>query len=293
MAADHVRFRRTEGLLRESLHRQAVVAEDIGLAPGDGVLVRNAGDVKRHTHAGLHQQRGAGFAQAAVDRVLFRGDDRAALAAGFEHGFGVQRFDRMQAQHASAQPMVGQPASGQQGMDDCLSGGDESDIVAGAELNGFAHLELCAGRVKGIRGRFAETEVNGPVGARGGADGLPCLEIVSRSDEGQVVNRAQSRKSCREWWVLPRATIADAGADADEPDRDIRVTDIVLDLFERPCRKKTGRRNREYLLARSRKPCRDTDQILLSHTNLDELFREALAKRAQLARAAGIAGNHD
>ena len=63
------------------------MAEDVGLAAGDGVFIGNADDAERHAHAGLHQHGGTRFAQAAMDRVFFRGDDRAALAAGFEHGF--------------------------------------------------------------------------------------------------------------------------------------------------------------------------------------------------------------
>ena len=44
----------------------------------------NADDPQRHRHAGLHQHGGTRFAQSAVDRMFFDGDDRAAFAAGVE-----------------------------------------------------------------------------------------------------------------------------------------------------------------------------------------------------------------
>ena len=67
---------------RQSFHRDAVVPEDVGLAAGDRVFVRNADDAKRHGNAGLHQHGGTRLAQAAVDRVFLDRDDGPALAAG-------------------------------------------------------------------------------------------------------------------------------------------------------------------------------------------------------------------
>ena len=60
----------------EAFHRDAVVAEDVGLAAGDRVFVRDADDPQRHGDAGLHQHGGTRFAQSAVDRMFFDGDDR-------------------------------------------------------------------------------------------------------------------------------------------------------------------------------------------------------------------------
>ena len=51
----------------EAFHRDAVVAEDVGLAAGDGVFVGNADDAERHGARPACSSTGARFAEAAVD----------------------------------------------------------------------------------------------------------------------------------------------------------------------------------------------------------------------------------
>ena len=109
----------------------------------------------------------------------------------------------------------------------------------------------------------------------GGADGFARLEIVRRHDDGEVVNRAQRGEVVQRMMRAAERAVADAGADADEPGRHIRVADVVLDLLERPRREKAGRRNGERLLARRRQSGGDADQVLLGDADFDELFRQA------------------
>ena len=87
--------------------------------------------------------------------------------------------------------------------------------------------------------------------------------------------------------------VADAGADADERRRNVRVTDVVLDLLQRAGGEEAGRRNAERLFAARRQPGGDADQVLLRDADFDELLGQRLAERAELARAARIAGDGD
>ena len=50
----------------EPFHRNPVVPENIRLRAGDGVLVRNAGDVEGNGNPGLHQDSRAGLAEAGA-----------------------------------------------------------------------------------------------------------------------------------------------------------------------------------------------------------------------------------
>ena len=79
------------------------------------------------------------------------------------------------------------------------------------------------------------------------------------------MNRAQSRNVVQGMMRAAKGAVTHAGADADEPNRDVRVADVVLDLFERSCREKAGGRYGKWLLARSRKSSGDTHEVLLRH----------------------------
>ena len=74
------------------------------------------------------------FAQSAVDRVFFDGDDRAALAAGargsrrVSSGFTVCMLSTRQ-----FEAVFGELAGGQQAMDDRFAGADEAHVVARRE----------------------------------------------------------------------------------------------------------------------------------------------------------------
>ena len=72
----------SRGGLRQTLHGDAVVAENIGLAAGHRVLVGYADDAQRHSDTGLHEHGGTRFAQTAVYRMFLDCDNRAALATG-------------------------------------------------------------------------------------------------------------------------------------------------------------------------------------------------------------------
>src|SRR5437762_492890 len=62
------------GDLGQPFHADAVMAEDVGLAPGDRVLVGDADDSEGDAHARLEQRRSAGFTQAPVDEMLLDRD---------------------------------------------------------------------------------------------------------------------------------------------------------------------------------------------------------------------------
>jgi hypothetical protein len=66
-------------------------------------------------------------------------------------------------------------------------------------------------------------------------------------------------------------TIAYPRADTNDFHGPIRVTDIILDLFERPRSEEAAWRNRKDGLARRSKTCRDPNKILFSNPYFNDL----------------------
>src|SRR4051812_4015344 len=91
----------------QSLHGNAVVSEDIRLASRNRVFVQKSGYKERYGDSRLHKYGCASFAQPAMYRMLFHGDNRAAFATNFEDCFNIERFDRVHAQHAALYAQVG------------------------------------------------------------------------------------------------------------------------------------------------------------------------------------------
>ena len=126
----------------QALHREAVVAEDIGLAAGHGVFVGNADDFEVNGQAGLREYASDGFAESAIHHVFFDGDDRFTVAGGGEDGLGVERFHGWHADHAAA--AVGgllKMHGGEQRVNHGFAGGDERDVGAFVKDAGFAELK--------------------------------------------------------------------------------------------------------------------------------------------------------
>ena len=89
-----------KGGVRQAFHRNAVVAKDISLSASDGFLVGDADDAERLADAVLQEHAGTGFAKSAVDEMFFNGHDSATLPSCIENGFGIERLDRVHAEHA-------------------------------------------------------------------------------------------------------------------------------------------------------------------------------------------------
>src|SRR5690349_18483477 len=87
-----------ERLLLKAFHDQTVMSEDVCLAAGDGIFIRDAGDEEGHADARLQQFGGAGFAEAAVNGMFLDSDDGAAFAGGSENCLSIERLYCVHAQ---------------------------------------------------------------------------------------------------------------------------------------------------------------------------------------------------
>ena len=121
---------------------------------------------------------------------------------------------------------------------------------------------------------------------------FPCLEVVRRRNDDDIVDRAQRREIVQGMMGGSERTITHPRADSNDFDGSIRVTDVVLDLFERSRSEKAARRNRKDDLACGRKARRDPYQILFSNPYFNDLPRDCLAKRREFPRPSRIAGHH-
>ncbi len=79
--------------------------------------------------------------------MFLGGDDGATFASGTEDGLRIQRLHRVMAQDAAVQAAFSELTGGEETMHDGFAGGDESDILALAQGDGFAGLEFRFGQV--------------------------------------------------------------------------------------------------------------------------------------------------
>ena len=90
------------------------------------------------------------------------------------------------------------------------------------------------------------------------------LEVVRRRDDRDIVDRTQRREIVQGMMSRSERTITHPRADSNDFDGSIRVTDIVLDLFERSRSEEATWRDRKDDLACGSKARRDPYQILFS-----------------------------
>ena len=147
-------FKKVKGGLGEAFHREAVVAEDVGLAAGDGVFVGDADDAEAATRRRLAASSAAQasprppwtLCSSAV--MTARHSRPASSTASVSSGFTVCRLSTRHFSRRSASC-----AGGEQAVHDRFARADEGDIVAVAQSDGFAGLKFCLRQVQGRTSR--------------------------------------------------------------------------------------------------------------------------------------------
>ena len=99
------------------------------------------------------------------------------------------------------------------------------------------------------QGTLAETQVDGEWTFRSILYGLTGLEVVSRRNNLNIVDRPEGGKVMQAVVGRSEGPITYAGADSDQRHRLVAVADIVLGLLELACGQETGRRNGEDLFS--------------------------------------------
>ena len=65
--------------------------QDLVLASGHRVFIRESNNLERNKDASLHEQGGTRLAETAVNAVLFDCNESATFAAGFQNNLEIQR----------------------------------------------------------------------------------------------------------------------------------------------------------------------------------------------------------
>src|SRR5215471_3163555 len=118
------------------------MAENISLTACDGVLVGDAGDSEWNGSARLSHGCGTGLTETAVNGMLLNSNHRAALTGSLEHCFCIQRFQRVHAQDTRGDSLfLAQADASEKAMHDGFAAGNECNISAVTDLDGFAELE--------------------------------------------------------------------------------------------------------------------------------------------------------
>src|ERR1017187_5071415 len=213
--------------------------EDVRLCAGHGFFVWNADDFEWNMDSRLQQRGRARFAKTAVNHMLFHGDDGAAFAARLQNSFGVERLHGVHREDAAIQAALGQLPGGEQRVNDGLAGGDERDVVAFAECDGFADFKLRVRFVQTEHRRFAEANEDGLRRLRRSENRVPRLEVVRRHNDCKIIDRPQHREVVERMMRRAERAVTYTGADADEHGWDVRVTNVILDLLQRTRGEKT------------------------------------------------------
>ena len=120
---------------------------------------------------------------------------------------------------------------------------------------------------------------------------LARLEVVGGRNDGDIVDRTQRSEIVQGMMGRSECAIAHSRADANHFDRLIGITNVILDLLERPRREKAARRNRKDRLAGGGETRRDSDKVLFSDPHFNDLSGNGLAEGRELSRTSRVAGD--
>ena len=140
-------------------------------------------------------------------------------------------------------------------------------------------------------GLLPEAEIDRKGGLRRGKNRFARLEVVGGRDDDDIMDCTQRSEIVQGMMGRSEGAIAHSRADANHFDGLIRITNVILDLLERPRREKAARRNRKDRLAGGGETRRDSDQVLFSDPHFNDLPGNGLAEGGQFSRTSRVAGD--
>src|SRR5262249_2766179 len=125
-----------------------------------------------------------GAAQACGDAVLFESDDTASLAGCGKNCGGVEGLEGVHAQDADGDSFCGEVIGDANGCFEQRAGGNKSQSVAIADLNGLSELEIGFKIVNSRLTGATEAQIAGAMVRGGGARGFRRFPGIAGRNDG-------------------------------------------------------------------------------------------------------------
>ena len=129
-----------KGRADDALGVEAVVVEYLGAGTVNDILVGDADDADGNRVLGeCLADHGT---EAAVSAVLLYGDDAVGVTGGTADGVFVEGLNPGAVEHTGGNALLSELQGGLISVPDGLAGGHDGEVLAVAELDSFAYLEV-------------------------------------------------------------------------------------------------------------------------------------------------------
>ena len=231
-------------------------------------------------------------AQAAVDVVLFGGDDGAGLLRGGDDSVFIGGGQGVQVDNPRVNALAGQAVGGVQGRSQQGTAANNADVAAGPHDFGLALVKLIAVAMHDGSSSAGEANVLGAAGNGGGADNLLGLRRIGGNGDAE---RWQGAHQGQVFDAVSGHSILagqDAGVGADELDVERRLGNQDAQLVVGAAGSEDAEGADERYLAGGGQAGGDADDVLLGGAEVKEAVGILVAPEVNESRNVEVAAQH-